>query len=83
MYPHLPMAIHTLQRMWGTFCKAHTFKIIFVHLVQHMPIVSVTTACRLQAVQLIKEQQVFEMEDDIAKNALKLLKMYEGMVYNA
>lgn len=42
------------------------------------PIVGVTTACRLAAVEIIKEQRVFEREDDILENALKVLKNYEG-----
>jgi hypothetical protein len=49
---------------------------------ENTPIVGVTTACRLQAVRLIKDQRVFEMEDDIVENALKMLKSYEGTVFN-
>jgi hypothetical protein len=35
-------------------------------------------ACRLTAVEIIKEKCVFEREDDILENVLKVLKNYEG-----
>jgi hypothetical protein len=47
------------------------------------PIVGVTTTCRLAAVEIIKEQRVFEREDDMLENALKALKSYEGIVVGA
>jgi hypothetical protein len=43
------------------------------------PIVGVTNACRLQAVEHIREQRVFEREDEIMDKALHALKGYEGL----
>jgi hypothetical protein len=34
-------------------------------------------------VEIIKEQRVFECEDDMLENALKALKYYEGIVVGA
>jgi hypothetical protein len=45
------------------------------------PIMGVTTACRLQAVEVIKEQWVFELENDWKAKALKKIKEYEGTVF--
>ena len=43
------------------------------------PIIGVTEACRLNAVEIIKEQKVFEREADMVDKALNLLKAYEGL----
>ncbi|KAF8590166.1 hypothetical protein K439DRAFT_1612166 [Ramaria rubella] len=45
------------------------------------PIIGVTTACRLQAVEIIKQQRVFEAEDDMRQAALVRLKEYKGTVF--
>jgi hypothetical protein len=42
------------------------------------PLTGVTTACRLKAVQVIKEQRVFEAEDDMRAEAFRRLREYEG-----
>jgi hypothetical protein len=42
------------------------------------PLTGVTTACRLKAVQVIKEQQVYEAEDDMRAEAFRRLREYEG-----
>jgi hypothetical protein len=38
----------------------------------------VTTACRLQAVEMIRDQRVFEGEDDMKQEALAKIKQLEG-----
>ena len=43
------------------------------------PIIGVTEACCLNAVESIKEQKVFERENDMIEKALSLLKAYEGL----
>ena len=40
------------------------------------PIIGVTEACQLNAIESIKDQRVFEREDDIIENALNALKKY-------
>jgi hypothetical protein len=45
------------------------------------PIIGVTTACRLQAVEVIKQQRVFQIKDDMKQEALKKLKEYEGTMW--
>ena len=40
------------------------------------PIIGVTEACQLNAIETIKEQRVFEREDDIIEKALIALKAY-------
>ena len=42
-------------------------------------IIGVTEACWLNVVESIKEQKVFEHEDDMVDKALNLLKAYEGL----
>jgi hypothetical protein len=44
-------------------------------------IMGVTTACWLQAVEIIKEQRVFELENDWKAEALRKIKEYEGTVF--
>ena len=43
------------------------------------PIIGVTEACRLNAVDSIKEQKVFECKHDMVDKALNTLKAYEGL----
>ncbi|KAF8573952.1 hypothetical protein K439DRAFT_891785 [Ramaria rubella] len=50
---------------------------------ENTPIIGVTTACRLQAVEIIKQQRVFEVEDDMKQAALVRLKEYEGTVFRS
>jgi len=45
---------------------------------ENTPIVGVTTACRLQAVEIIKQRRVFEAEDDMKQEALDKLREFEG-----
>ncbi|KAF8590165.1 hypothetical protein K439DRAFT_1612165 [Ramaria rubella] len=47
------------------------------------PIIGVTTACWLQAVEIIKQQHIFEVEDDMKQVALVRLKEYEGTVFRS
>ena len=47
------------------------------------PIIGVTTACRLQAVEIIRQRRVFEAEDDMKDAALARLKEYEGTVFRS
>jgi hypothetical protein len=44
------------------------------------PIVGVTTACRLEAIDGIKQQRVFEREDDYKEAVLRKIKQLEGTV---
>ena len=44
---------------------------------ENTPIIGVTTACRLHAVQIIKDQRVFKAEDDIQKEALHMINQFE------
>ncbi|KAF8513870.1 hypothetical protein JB92DRAFT_3096367 [Gautieria morchelliformis] len=50
----------------------------FVHLGPLAAWESVTTACRLEAVQIMKDQGVFEREHEIFSNALVKLKTFEA-----
>jgi len=45
---------------------------------ENTPIVGVTMACRLQAVEIIKQRWVFEAEDDMKQEALDKLREFEG-----
>ncbi|KAF8575070.1 hypothetical protein K439DRAFT_1623865 [Ramaria rubella] len=50
---------------------------------ENTPIIGVTIACRLQAVEIIKQQCIFEVEDDMKQVALARLKEYEGTVFRS
>lgn len=45
------------------------------------PILGVTMACQLQAVDIIKQKHVFEAEDDMKHAVIQKLKEMEGTVY--
>ena len=49
---------------------------------ENTPIVGVTTACRLEAIGNIKQQRVFEFEDDLKEETLRRIKALEGTVFN-
>ncbi|KAF8574271.1 hypothetical protein K439DRAFT_1550709 [Ramaria rubella] len=50
---------------------------------ENTPIIGVTTACQLQAIEIIKQQHIFEVEDDMKQAALVRLKEYEGTVFRS
>ena len=43
----------------------------------------VTTACQLEVLRVIKEQRVFEVEDDLKEEALKKIRAYEGTIFRS
>ena len=45
---------------------------------ENAPIIGVTTACRLDAIDEIKQQRVFEREDDFKEETLRKIKQLEG-----
>jgi len=46
---------------------------------ENSPVRGVTTACRLQVIDVIREWRVFEMEDDIKEDALKKVRDHKGL----
>ena len=43
----------------------------------------ITTACQLEVLRVIKEQRVFEVEDDLKEEALKKIRAYEGTIFRS
>jgi hypothetical protein len=54
-----------------------------IYKLETTPIIGVTTAFRLQAVEIIKQKRVFEAEDDMKHEALMKLKQYEGTAFTS
>jgi hypothetical protein len=52
-----------------------------IYKLETTPIIGVTTACHLQAVEIIKQKRVFEAEDDMKHEVLLKLKQYEGTTF--